>query len=516
QAICHETPQLPSVSAAQHRGNGVIPPRALRGDLDNIVMTALRKSPSRRYRSVQAFGEDIDRFFNGQPVLARKDTRSYRTWKFVRRNRVAVSAVLIGVIALIAGIIGLSVGLRQARTDRARALAAVSEAEAVMGFFGDTLARANPYVSRGKASLLDLLEDAEARVDREYRRMPGVEARVRLTIAKSYAGLWRWEKARDQAARAVRLFQSDGNTDPALLVDSLLLLSRAYSFSNDGNALRISKRALSNARAVHGEQSPEFAEALGLLGFAYWTSTAAASPDAESNYRASLNLFEKLEDRWSAARARICFSYAMYLRAINRHVEAEPYLYAALSYFRSEIPSRDLYLVECLYMYSKLLFEIGQFGDAELFLDECIDRIPESFVRQKAIDAHMSLAYIYFEEGCFEQAEAQFKKTVERYLVMNVDDCTCAFSQTVSPAALSLFETIDLNDDKRFALYQTGYEMCHAAPCLDHLLLERCIHNMFASAINHRNQLDLWDQLVECRKDITERILGDKDVTVQY
>jgi serine/threonine protein kinase/tetratricopeptide (TPR) repeat protein len=79
--------------------------RRLRGDLDNIVLMAMRKEPGRRYQSVEQFSEDIRRHLEGLPVLARKDTLSYRSAKFVRRNKVAVAAAAIVFLTLLGGIV---------------------------------------------------------------------------------------------------------------------------------------------------------------------------------------------------------------------------------------------------------------------------------------------------------------------------------------------------------------------------------------------------------------------------
>ena len=79
--------------------------RKLRGDLDNIVLMAMRKEARRRYASVEQFSEDIRRHLEGLPVLARKDTVGYRAGKFVRRNKAGVAAAMLIVLMLIAGII---------------------------------------------------------------------------------------------------------------------------------------------------------------------------------------------------------------------------------------------------------------------------------------------------------------------------------------------------------------------------------------------------------------------------
>jgi serine/threonine protein kinase len=86
--------------------------RQLKGDLDNIVLMALRKEQQRRYASVERFSEDLQRYLDGHPVIARKDTFAYRGAKFIKRHKTGVAAAALVVISLLAGII---VSVRQAR-----------------------------------------------------------------------------------------------------------------------------------------------------------------------------------------------------------------------------------------------------------------------------------------------------------------------------------------------------------------------------------------------------------------
>lgn len=79
--------------------------RRLHGDLDNIVLKALRKDPQRRYASVEQFSEDLHRYLTGLPVRARRDTISYRLTRFMQRNKVPVAAVVIVLASLCTGIV---------------------------------------------------------------------------------------------------------------------------------------------------------------------------------------------------------------------------------------------------------------------------------------------------------------------------------------------------------------------------------------------------------------------------
>ena len=95
--------------------------RRLKGDLDNIVLMALRKEPERRYASAEQLSEDIRRHLSGEPVIARQDTVAYRAAKFVQRHSVAVGAAATVVVSLSAGIVAVEREARIARAERARA-----------------------------------------------------------------------------------------------------------------------------------------------------------------------------------------------------------------------------------------------------------------------------------------------------------------------------------------------------------------------------------------------------------
>ncbi len=107
--------------------------RRLRGDLDNIVMMALRKDPQRRYASVEQFSEDLRRHLDGRPVIARRDTLAYRAGKFIRRNRVTVAAGVLLAATLTAGIAATAWQARIASVERARAERRFNEVRKLAG-----------------------------------------------------------------------------------------------------------------------------------------------------------------------------------------------------------------------------------------------------------------------------------------------------------------------------------------------------------------------------------------------
>jgi hypothetical protein len=128
--------------------------RQLRGDLDNIVLMAMRKDPQRRYASVEQFSEDIQRHLDGLPVLACQDTLSYRSAKFIRRNRIAVAAASLIALTLIGGIVATAWEARAASVERARAERRFNDVRRLANSF---LFELNDRIEQGPTKARELL-----------------------------------------------------------------------------------------------------------------------------------------------------------------------------------------------------------------------------------------------------------------------------------------------------------------------------------------------------------------------
>ncbi|HSL69687.1 MAG TPA: hypothetical protein VK864_05565, partial [Longimicrobiales bacterium] len=123
-----------SDAAERARNRGTVPDRLLRrlrGDLDAIVLKALQKEPDRRYPSVAALQSDLQRFRAGLPVTARPTGAGYRLRKFVRRNRAAVAAAMVAVVALVSATAFSAVQMREAQRQRDTALQEVKRQQAL-------------------------------------------------------------------------------------------------------------------------------------------------------------------------------------------------------------------------------------------------------------------------------------------------------------------------------------------------------------------------------------------------
>ena len=160
RAILEDAVPLPSAATANDSSR-----RELRGDLDRIVQMALRKEPARRYASASDLAGDIRRHLSDRPVLAQPDRWSYRTARFVRRNR---GLVVTGVLAVVAGAAVVARELAQARViagERDRALREQAAGEDAVAFVTDLFQQSDPRVVPGGDTLRvgAFLDRAEAR-----------------------------------------------------------------------------------------------------------------------------------------------------------------------------------------------------------------------------------------------------------------------------------------------------------------------------------------------------------------
>jgi serine/threonine protein kinase/tetratricopeptide (TPR) repeat protein len=130
--ICEESPR--PLEVEQSAGS------TFDRDLETIIGKALAKEPDRRYGSVSELADDIDRYLSARPILARRPSTTYRAKKFVQRNRVGVAAGALVVAAIVAGVIGISLGLVRARNAEALARREAATSAKVSGFLADMLA----------------------------------------------------------------------------------------------------------------------------------------------------------------------------------------------------------------------------------------------------------------------------------------------------------------------------------------------------------------------------------------
>jgi serine/threonine-protein kinase len=214
RAILEEDPEPPSGARVRSGAGGAAGPSAaeLRGDLDNIVLVALRKEPERRYSSAEALRADLERYRSGQTVTATRPTLRYRSGKYVARHRVGVTAAAVALVSLVAGLIGTAWQARVAGRERDRALSEANRARAINDFVLNELLEAPmPERALGRAlTVSEVLDNASRSVQHAFASQPGTEAAVRMTLARTYQALGNYPASRRHAEAARDLLERAG------------------------------------------------------------------------------------------------------------------------------------------------------------------------------------------------------------------------------------------------------------------------------------------------------------------
>jgi tetratricopeptide (TPR) repeat protein len=204
------------VDVARRRGSSAAAlVRVVSGDLDAVCGAALENDRSRRYQTVDALAQDLQRWMRDEPVTARAPTAGYRLRKFAKRRKAAIG---VGALAL-AALVGTSIGLVRSRVAESRARTEAATAAEVITFLNDDLlASASPEELGADVRVLDVVNGAAARVEGRFQD-PAVEAAVRYTIGRTYSRLAEFEKARTHLGRALTLREGlFGAQDPRTLV----------------------------------------------------------------------------------------------------------------------------------------------------------------------------------------------------------------------------------------------------------------------------------------------------------
>jgi serine/threonine protein kinase/tetratricopeptide (TPR) repeat protein len=283
--------------------------RRLSGDLDNIVLKAMQKDPQRRYASVDQLSADLERHLQGLPVVARKDTLGYRTWKFVGRHPggVAVAALL---LLLILGFGITATVLWQ------RAVRGEQQAQAVSAFLEDLFTGADPKQSHGdELTAKDLLDRGVQKIRSGLKTEPFVRAELSKTLGRVYRDLGWYADARPLLAEALDLHRQTLREDDYRIVQDMQNLGNdLHSMGRQTEAKPLLKKAIEIQREHQATHDIVFAKNLTNLGSIveeegdlaqaeklYQESLAIKkkTPDTEpEDMAASFNLFGRLYSTW--------------------------------------------------------------------------------------------------------------------------------------------------------------------------------------------------------------------------
>lgn len=454
----HSAPSARLKSLVEGPTEGIEGPiswRQLVGDLDTICLKASRREPERRYVSAAQLGEDIQRFLDGLPVLARPSTLRYRCGKWMHRHRLEATAGLAILLLILVSFLRERSLRADAETARSTAQQETIHASAVSGFLEEILSSSDPRKAQGRElSVAEVLDDAATRLEVENALVehPAAEAEVRLVLGRTYTSLTRWEEAANQLVRALEL--RGGAQDSSL--EALTVLQAqgvlAYRSGQYDEAEAPLLRVLDGRRRQLGEAHAETLETMGHLANLYWYQSRL--DEAESLDRQTVTLREQTSgaghpDTLRAlnglaatlfARARFGEAAETFARALEGQrlalgdshpdtIGLKNNLAAAYSelgrYLEAEELQREVVEERTRVLGSEhvmttlsrnnlgiSLMYLGEYSEAEQILRETLALRSAGEAPGGRLHTQSFLAQLYFETGRVEEAEALYESTL--------------------------------------------------------------------------------------------------------
>jgi len=318
--------------------------RSLRNDLDWVVMKAMEKEPDRRYSSVSELAAEVDRFLRHEPVAAGPPTAGYRLRKFIRRNRITVAAGSAVCTALVIGAAGMSWqairatraerGARQAQkvAEEQRAAAETNAATitAVNEFLSQMLGAVDPAYAQGReVTVREVLAEAARNIEQGLKGQPAVEARLRLTIGRTYRALGKSEEALEHLRRAHELAVGQWGDDSETALLALDHLGAIYSERGEfAKAEPILRKQVELSRKRYGPAGADTLYAMNSLATCLQSQDRFA--EAEPIFRAVVDGMRGDPATNQSDLAIIQSNLAFLLAQLERLDEAEPMLRESL------------------------------------------------------------------------------------------------------------------------------------------------------------------------------------------
>jgi serine/threonine protein kinase/Tfp pilus assembly protein PilF len=396
--------------------------RAYRGDVEIIVAKALEKEKTRRYGSVTALSEDIRRYLQDEPIIARRPGTAYQLQKFAKRNKTLVAGVAAVFVALVAGVIVSSWQAARARRAEQAAAQEVATAKAINDFLQhDLLAQASAFTQAKPGTRPDpdlkvrtALDRAAASIAGQFERQPAIEASIRSTIGQTYAELGLYDQAQHQLEQALDLQRRvlpEDHPDTLSTMSNLAALYISNGKLPQGEPLAV--HAVAARRRVLGEEHPDTLVSMLTLADLYrmQNRNAQAEPILLSLVQVQRRVKGEAHPDTIESRHVLAIVY----RLQGKYTEAEPLLRQVLEARRrvqgDDHPDTLRAMSDMVSLYGSM----GRYPQAESLAFELLqnDRRVLGPEHSNTLIAMYELAVQYMRQGKYAEAEPLFRMALD-------------------------------------------------------------------------------------------------------
>jgi eukaryotic-like serine/threonine-protein kinase len=431
-------------------------------DLDQIVLNALEKEPTRRYPSADALADDLERYLHGFPVQARPVSIFYRAGKFVRRNKLAVSAAVVLVLVLIKFISALVIEVGRVKQQRDQANEQRDSANQISEFLVNIFSAPDPTHARGRnLSARDLLDRGAQTIQAQNTIDPEVKDRLLTTLAKSYDSLGAYDRSLVLYRQLLQLRQrryGEHSKEYASALGDIAYVDLEAEHYDD--MMQVLPRWVRLSREVHGFYSQEVKDSLSLQALDY--ALQGNFRETESSEQQVLAITRKLNGENNPQTLRVYSSLGLIQEYRGEDDRAEASYRTVLNALEKgdwQNSENVIWILDTRGKMGCALAEEGRYQEAEVFLRDVVEmerKILGTHNSQVA-DAEINTGFLDASTGRYQKADQLIKNAIAIH------------SEVLGPH--SLYVGGDYNELARVYIYEGKYAL--AKP-----LLEKAIANM--------------------------------------
>jgi non-specific serine/threonine protein kinase/serine/threonine-protein kinase len=404
-----------AAAAAQKRSTEIRTlQREISGDLEWVIMKSLDKDRSRRYHSPQDFADDIGRYLRHEPVLAGPPDLLYKAKKFLARHKMGVLATAVVLLALLASVIGTTLGMVKARSAERKASREAAASREIASFLTDLFKISDPSEGRGRTvTAREILDKGVRKIENELKDQPETRARLMETMGNVYIGLGLYDSAKPLLERSLDLRKGLHPQVHRDIADSLRSLGVVHL--NKGNykeAEAYYKEALAIKERILGSIHPEVAMLVNNLALLYYYQGKYA--EAEPLYKWALAVSEKAHRPDDPDVATFMNNLALLYGAQGKFAEAEPLYKNALAIWEKAHGPEHPDLAYPLNNLGIIYFSQGQFEQAERYYRKALAIREKTLGPEHPEVGHpvLGLADTMKAKGNYDEAERHYQRAL--------------------------------------------------------------------------------------------------------
>ncbi|MCB0720075.1 MAG: tetratricopeptide repeat protein [Bacteroidetes bacterium] len=385
--------------------------RKLRGDLDVIVMKALRKEPERRYFSTEAMAADIRRFLEGRPLRARPDSLRYRVSKYVVRNaKIVVTSI--AVLVLTFG----SIFFHTSRVTRQRNIAQfeAEKSQQVATFMSGLLGAFGPNRSaQGTVRVNEILQEGIKSIEADPAIHPEVQAQVYVNIGDLYEDYAEYDKAIEVLKRARTLQDRVYDSLDPKVASTMALLGWTMHKNGVGRpAVEMLENALGRLRRPEEPAEERIAETLNMLGIVYMEDDESAR--ALDSFEEALAIQRRVLPPGDPRLAETLGNLGYIYRRLDETTKAEQAFREALTIARAAY-TEHTDLATALHGYGAFLVGQGHPEEGVTYLEQALQMRLRLFGEDhpQVADTRSNLGVVYKDLGRYDESLDQQLKALD-------------------------------------------------------------------------------------------------------